>query len=44
MVRYGGMRKRYVVRLTENERESLKGLIAAGMAPARKLLHARVLL
>jgi len=38
------MRKRYVVRLTENERESLKGLIAAGMAPARKLLHARVLL
>lgn len=38
------MRKRFVVRLTESEREDLKGLIARGTAPARKLLHARVLL
>jgi hypothetical protein len=38
------MRKRYVVRLTDSERESLRALIAAGTAPARKLLHARVLL
>ncbi len=38
------MRKRYVVRLTDSEREYLKGLIGAGTAPARKLLHAQVLL
>src|SRR4051812_18655870 len=38
------MRKRYVVRLTDSEREYLKSLIASGTAPARKLLHARVLL
>ncbi len=38
------MRKRYVVRLTDSERESLQELIGAGTAPARKLLHARVLL
>src|SRR5437870_1576616 len=38
------MRKRYVVRLTDREREYLKDLIGAGTAPARKLLHARVLL
>lgn len=38
------MRKRYVVVLTEGERAYLQGLIAAGTAPARKLLHARVLL
>ena len=38
------MRKRYVVRLTDREREYLQGLIGSGTAPARKLLHARVLL
>src|SRR5918911_474040 len=38
------MRKRYVVRLTDSEREYLKEFIGAGTAPARKLLHARVLL
>ena len=38
------MRKRYAVELTEEERSYLKGLIAAGTAPARKLTHARILL
>src|SRR5262245_15304619 len=38
------MRKRYAVELTEDERGNLKGLIAAGTAPARKLTHARILL
>jgi transposase len=38
------MRKRYAVELTEDERGYLKGLIAAGTAPARKLTHARILL
>lgn len=39
-----GMHQKYVVILTEGERESLQQLIAAGTAPARKLAHARVLL
>src|SRR5262245_22618405 len=38
------MRKRYAVELSEDERGYLKGLIAAGTAPARKLTHARILL
>jgi transposase len=38
------VRKRYAVELTEDERGYLKGLIAAGTAPARKLTHARILL
>lgn len=38
------MKKKYPVILTETEREYLKGLIAAGTAPARKLTHARILL
>ena len=38
------MRKRYAVELTDAERGYLKGLIAAGTAPARKLTHARILL
>ena len=38
------MRKKYVVRLTDGERDRLKDLIAAGAAPARLLLHARILL
>jgi hypothetical protein len=38
------MNKSYHVRLTETERAQLQDLIAAGTAPARKLLHARILL
>ena len=38
------MHKRYVVRLTNEERESLEALVRRGRAPARKLLYARVLL
>ncbi len=39
-----GMPQKYVVVLTETEREQLQQLIAAGTAPARKLAHARILL
>jgi len=38
------VKKRYVVELTEDERESLKGLISRGTAPARMLNRARILL
>jgi hypothetical protein len=38
------MKKKYPVILTETERDNLKGLIAAGTAPARKLTHACILL
>jgi len=38
------MKKKYPVVLTETERDDLKGLIASGTAPARKLTHARILL
>ncbi len=38
------MRKKYLVILTETERDELRRLIAAGTATARKLTHARVLL
>jgi transposase len=38
------MHKRYPVKLTDPQRDSLKRLIAAGTAPARKLAHARILL
>ena len=38
------MKKRYVVELTKDERESLKGLISSGSAPARMLNRARILL
>lgn len=38
------MHKTYHVRLTETERAHLGDLIAAGTAPARQLLHARILL
>jgi transposase len=38
------MHQKYVVSLTEAERDQLQQLIAAGTAPARKLAHARVLL
>jgi len=35
---------RYVVRLSEEERAELQTLIGRGTAPARKLMHARILL
>jgi hypothetical protein len=38
------MKKRFVVELTGAERGRLGALIAAGTAPARKLMHARILL
>src|SRR5215469_4784100 len=38
------MNKRYVVKLTVDERTRLQRMIAAGKAAARKLLHARILL
>ena len=40
------LRKRspYVVRLTDEERERLNGLISKGKHPARQLLKARILL
>jgi len=38
------MSKRYVVRLTSEERRSLQRLVGAGKAAARKILHAQVLL
>jgi transposase len=38
------MHKRYEVRLTDGERGQLERLIAAGQAPARRLMHARILL
>src|SRR5215212_8961089 len=38
------MHQKYVVILTEAERDQLQELIAAGTASARKLAHARVLL
>jgi transposase len=36
--------KRYVVRLSSDEREQLEGLIRKGKSPAQKLLKARILL
>ena len=36
--------KRYVVRLTAEEREQLQALIRKGKGPARRLLKARILL
>ena len=38
------MSKRYVVRLTSEERRSLQHLVGAGKVAARKILHAHVLL
>jgi hypothetical protein len=38
------MRKRYVVRLTDEERERLEALVRRGREHARKLLYARILL
>jgi hypothetical protein len=38
------MKHKYAVRLTDTERDQLRRLIASGSAPARKLMHARILL
>ena len=38
------MRKRYIVDLTEAERAELQSMIRKGIAPARRLTRARVLL
>lgn len=38
------MKKKYPVTLTPAQRDDLLTLIGAGVAPARKLLHARILL
>jgi transposase len=38
------LQKRYVVRLTDGERGRLEALVRCGMAHARKLLYARILL
>lgn len=38
------MNKKYIVTLTENERQALKALISAGKGAARRLAHARMLL
>jgi hypothetical protein len=38
------MHKRYVVRLTHEERANLEALVRRGRAHARKLLYARILL
>ena len=38
------MHKRYVVRLTDEERASLQALVRGGRAHARKLLYGRILL
>jgi len=38
------MATKYVVTLTEEERDSLRRLVSCGRAPARKLAHARILL
>lgn len=38
------MVKKYVVTLTEEERQSLERLVSVGKAAARKLTHARILL
>jgi hypothetical protein len=39
-----GMNKKYVVRLTSEERSRLQRLVSVGKGAARKLLHARILL
>jgi hypothetical protein len=38
------MNKKYVVRLTSEERLTLQRLVSVGKAAARKILHARILL
>jgi len=38
-----GMKKKYIVRLTPEERVELEKLVSAGEARARKLMHAQIL-
>jgi transposase len=38
------MKKKYIVTLTEEERQKLRALIGRGKGAARKLMHARILL
>ena len=38
------MKKKYVVTLTEEERQMLQAMLSRGKAAARKLMHARILL
>ncbi len=38
------MKKKYIVTLTQEERQSLHTMLSRGKAAARKLMHARVLL
>ena len=38
------MKKKYIVELTEKERQTLQQLLSSGKAAARKLTHARILL
>src|SRR6266852_6942871 len=40
----GAPMKKYIVKLTQEERADLQKLIGQGEAPARKLMHARILL
>jgi transposase len=42
--RRGSMRKRYIVRLSEEEQAGLRTLVGSGSGPARMLTHARILL
>ena len=44
MARHEKSVKRYVVRLSAEEREQLEGLIRKGKNPAQRLLKARILL
>jgi len=38
------MKKKYIVTLTEEERQTLQEMLSRGKAAARKLMHARILL
>ncbi len=38
------MKKKYIVTLTEEERQTLQAMLSRGKAAARKLMHARILL
>jgi hypothetical protein len=38
------MRKKYIIRLSEEEKASMEKLISSGSGPARKLNYARILL
>lgn len=38
------MKKKYIVTLTPEERQLLRGMVSRGKAAARKLMHARMLL